>query len=493
MAAPVLRDYQEDFVGLIRGALRSVRSVVGVLQTGGGKTVCFSKIASGVASRGKTVWILAHRKEIISQISMSISRFDVRHQVVANDKTVRRLISRQYLERGESFVVPVSNVVVASVQTLVNRIGSMPLPDYMIVDECHHVTPGSSWGRVVAANPAAKIIGVTATPCRLDGKGLGLAAGGYFEELVEGVSAAELIERGFLCRYRVYTPGNVDVSGLRKRGGDFSESDLESLVDKPGITGDVVLHYQRICGGDRAVVFGVSVRHAQHVCDAFLAGGVPAAVLTGEMDEDARNDVLEAYTEGRILVLCTVDIVSEGFDLPAITAVILLRPTASFSLYRQQVGRVLRIFHGKEWAYIIDHVGNWDRHGPPDAEVAWSLDGVVKSPRETGEQAEPMKVCPKCFYVHDPSPICPGCGHVYQTNGRELKERGGVLVELTKEEIAAAKEKAKAAKKKAVYKAKTLEELQAIAEKFGYSPGWAEHTFRARRQVEARYRKQSRY
>lgn len=485
MAAPVLRDYQDDFVGLIRVALRDFRSVVAVLQTGGGKTVCFSFMTEGIASKGKTVWILAHRREIISQISNSIARFGVRHQVVANDKTRRSLIAQQFLDHGESFVVPVSNVVVASVQTLVNRLDSLPPPDYLIIDECHHVTPGSSWGRVVAANPDAKLIGVTATACRLDGKGLGVDAGGYFETLVEGISPAELIERGFLCRYKVFTPSTVDLSGVHKRGGDYVESELAAVVDKPKITGNAVMHYKRICPGQRAVVFAVNIRHAQNVCDSFNEGGVPAAMLHGEMDLDARTAVLADYAAGRVLVLCTVDIVSEGFDLPAIAAVILLRPTQSFSLYRQQVGRCLRPLEGKDWAYIIDHVGNFDRHGPPDMEVEWTLDGYTKQGKTLSENPEAMRVCPVCFYCHDPAPVCPDCGHVYQTKKRDLSEdEHGRLVELTPEEIARRKQK----KKKTIQKAKTLEELKAVEKQFGYSEGWAEHTYYARRKIADRYK-----
>ena len=305
----------------------------------------------------------------------------------------------------------------------------------VLVHNCHHLTTDSTWGRVVSAYPDAKLLPVTATPCRLDGKGLGLGQGGFADELVMGPTMRELIEAGFLSPYRIFAPPNaLDLTGVRTRAGDYAKEQLASAVDKPSITGDSVAHYQRLTPGKRAVAFCVSVAHAQHVAAEFKGAGVPAEFLDGTLDALERDRIIKRFESGETLVLSSCDIISEGFDLPAIEVAILLRPTQSLSLYIQQVGRALRTFPGKTEAVILDHVGAVATHGLPDEEREWSLDGVKPKRRAANDNEDPdvkITTCGQCFTIHAPAPVCPTCGHVYPPKERKVEQQDGELQELT--------------------------------------------------------------
>lgn len=438
-----LRPYQTAAVNGVRAAYAAgKRAPLLVLPTGGGKTTIFSYVTSSAASKGRCVYLIAHRAELVKQIAMTLARFGTRHRIVAPGPVVRQVQVEQFKAFGRTFVDPHATVLVSSVQTLVNRLSAgLPTPDLIVIDEAHHLTLDSTWGRVVSAFPDAKLLPVTATPCRLDGKGLGLGAGGFADELVMGPTMRELIEAGFLSPYRIFAPPNMlDLTGVRTRAGDYAKEQLAEAVDRPSITGDAVEHYTRLAAGKRAVAFCVSVAHAQHVANEFLGAGIPAEFLDGTLDAIERDRIIKRFEAGQTLVLTSCDIISEGFDLPAIEAAILLRPTQSLSLYIQQVGRALRTFPGKREAIILDHVGAVITHGLPDEEREWSLDGVKKGKRGakvTEEKDVKITTCPKCFTIHPPAPNCPTCGHVYPAQERKIESTDGQLVELGAEQMEA--------------------------------------------------------
>lgn len=371
----------------------------------------------------------------------------------------------------------------ASVQTLVKRLDSgLPEPDLIVIDEAHHLTADSTWGRIVGAYPKARLLPVTATPCRLDGKGLGIGAGGYADTMVMGPTMRALINDGFLSPYRIFAPPNaLDLTGVRTRAGDYAKDQLATAIDKPSITGDAVEHYQRLASGKRAVAFCVSVAHAQHVASEFNAAGIAAEFLDGTQDAGERDRIIQRFTRGETLVLSSCDIVSEGFDLPAIEVAILLRPTQSLSLYIQQVGRALRTFPGKTEAIILDHVGAVMTHGLPDEEREWSLDGMQKKQRQAANDNEPgvdsVATCPKCFTVHLPAPECPTCGHIYPIRERKVEKTDGELVELGADQLEAMRRQ----KRILQGQAQTVEQL--VAQGIG--------RFRAMKIVEAREQKQA--
>jgi superfamily II DNA or RNA helicase len=409
-----LRDYQESAVQAVRDSFRSGhKNTLLVSPTGSGKTVIFSYIAAGMARNNKRILIVAHRRELLKQISNALKKVGVAHAVMAGGY------------RG----VPTANVVVASVFTLVKRIKGMQPFDLIIGDEAHHFTPDSSWGKVVIGFPGARVLGVTATPERLDGKGLGQ----MFEDMVMGPTVAELTAQGFLSHAIVYAPSAPDLNGVGTRMGDYVQKQLEEAMVKTVITGSAVKHYGKYAPGKKAIAFCVSVRHAKDVAAEFREAGFTASHIDGGMKEEERDGVLKAFEEGRVQVLTSCDLVSEGFDLPAVEVAILLRPTKSLGLYLQQCGRAIRPHPDKEKTIILDHAGNTARHGFIDDDREWTLaDGFVQG-RGNGDKAETVRTCTACFAMHKPSPTCPVCGYVYPVKPRVVKHVDGDLVMMARE------------------------------------------------------------
>jgi superfamily II DNA or RNA helicase len=403
-----LRDYQQTLADDIRQAFRDGhKAPLAVAPTGAGKTVLFSFIARNASARGNTVWILVHRAELINQTSKTLRNVGVEHGLIAAGKTPD----------------PHKMVQVASVQTVVNRTVSRP-PDIIIIDEAHHACAGS-WLKIICKYPDARIIGFTATPERLDGKGLG----DIFDTMVLGPETKTLIQRGFLCPPIYYVPpSTVDMSGVHTRCGDFAANEVAERVDKPRITGDAVDHYRRICSGQPALAFCANIKHAEHVAEAFRAAGYRWKVLAGKMTQSDRDGMIEGLANGSLHGLSTCEIVSEGFDLPVCSVAILLRPTQSLSLHLQQIGRPLRTAPDKPRAYIIDHVGNIDRHKLAETSREWSLTGRAdRKKREKETPSIEVRQCPECYCCHEPAPVCPSCGHAYVAKERKIEEIAGTL------------------------------------------------------------------
>lgn len=463
-----LRPYQQQAVDGIRDSYRQGnKSPLLVLPTGGGKTIVFTYIAANASARGKRVLVLVHRIELMRQTSEKLHNFGVDHGLI------NPLFTPQYWK----------SVQVASVQTLVRRLNKLAAapPDLIIVDEAHHATAGT-WRTIIEAYPNALVLGVTATPCRGDGTGLGKDAGGMFDDLIIGPQITDLINDGFLVSPKVYAPlEQIDLTGLRTRMGDYVKEDVERAVDKPKITGHAVDHYRRLCPGAPAVAFCVSIAHAEHVAEEFKSAGFRAVALDGSHDDDYRKRILKALATGEVQVVTSCDLISEGTDIPAIGAAILLRPTQSLGLYLQQVGRALRTCEGKEQAIILDHVGNVITHGMPDDYRAWSLDGTEK--RARGAKSEPtirVNQCDNCFAVFAPAPACPQCGHVKHVQDRAPEQVDGDLKEVSAADAALIRRQ-KAAE---VAKARSREDLEAIAKARGYKPGWVTIKLRERERAQ---------
>ena len=452
-----LRDYQLDLVDGVRGSYRSgKRSPLVVSPTGSGKTVLFAYIAQGTSAKGNSVVILVHRQELVDQTCRTLRAFGVDHGVIAAGRTPDRSHAVQ----------------VASVQTYVRRLDSFK-PALIIADEAHHATAGS-WRKVINHHPQARVLGVTATPQRLDGKGLK----DVFDDLIRGPEVADLIEGGHLAPPVYFAPPVVaDLSHIGTRGGDFAQDELAAEMDRPTITGDAVEHYSRICRGAPAVTFCCSVKHAQHVAEQFQSAGFKAATIDGTMDREARRDVVRALGDGRLDVLTSCEIINEGFDLPVVSAAILLRPTKSLGLHLQQIGRVLRPAPGKDKAVILDHVGNLSRHGFAEDIRDWTLEGRKKKKRKTDDEEEVQsRQCPECFRCHPPAPVCPECGFEYPRKEREIEQTEGQLVQLDPKEIARQKRQEQGS-------AQTLDDLIALGRARGYrSPEvWAKHVWNSRK------------
>ena len=458
-----LFDFQESALGEISAAWRNGRRAPAlVMPTGSGKTTTFCEAANRAANRGKNTLILVHRRELLKQTSRTLDGFGIDHGMIAS---------------GMSFFRE-KPVQVASVQTLAKRLDKLRgwTPHLIVVDECHHAISGNTWGAALAHFSGTRVLGVTATPQRLDGKGLGAGQGGFFDALIIGPSVAELTERGYLSPAVVYAPKKrIDLSGVKTRMGDYAVGALAEAVDKPSLTGDAVDHYRRICSGEPAIAFCASVAHAEHVAESFRAAGYQATSVDGKLSHAERARRIDDLGRGRLHVLTSCDIISEGTDVPVVSVAIMLRPTQSLSLALQQMGRALRVHPGKDRAVILDHAGNVFRHGLPDDDRDWSLEGQQKTARQKKSDAEPVKQCERCFTVHRLAPVCPACGFAYPVKPREIAQVDGDL-----EQITAGAEKRE--KKREQGKAGSFDQLLELGRARGYKNpyAWASHIWNAR-------------
>lgn len=411
---------------------------------------------STAAKKNKRSFFNVHRRELIIQSVKAFEKVGVSPGVISS---------------GFKPNIPL-NIQVASVQSLPSRMSDYQKPDLIIWDECHHIA-ASTWEKIFNYYKDSFHIGLSATPERADGKGLNK----FFNVMIKGPSVKWLIENKFLSDYKLYAPANVDLTGVRKSMGDYNKTQLEEIMDKPTITGSAIKEYLKIANKKKAVVFCVSVEHSKHVVEQFNSCGVKAAHLDGSDSKDHRDNILKQFAFGKIDVLSNVDLFSEGFDIPSIECVILLRPTYSLPLYLQQVGRSLRPSPGKTHAIILDHVGNVQRHGLPDEDRNWSLLGK-KGRLGTGKSDKntSVKICPSCFAAQEPGlPNCIYCKVEFEKSPREIAQIEGELLEINKEQM-----RLKARRQQGM--AKTMDELIALGKQKGYKKPyyWAKMVFNRR-------------
>lgn len=454
------------------------RNVLVKSPTGSGKTVITAAI---VREANCAVASIAHRSELVTQKSMALAREGIPHRVVGSAQLRRDCTTLHMDELGRNLVNANARVGVCSVDTLIGHDKGDPWLHQVglwDMDEAHHVLKTNKWGKGAAMFPNALGMGVTATEARADGCGLGRHADGLFDALVEGPSPRDLIDAGYLTNYRIFAPpSDVDYSEVTiTASGDYSPAKLRAAVhasDK--IVGDVVRHYKeishRLLGRlGLGVTFAVDIEAAQEIAAAFRAAGVPAEVVSAKTPPLLRAQILRRFKAREVLQLVNVDLFGEGFDLPAIEIVSMVRKTESFPLFVQQFGRVLRPMlpgdvaakwgtftdaerlayiaqSAKPYGIIIDHVGNVIRHGLPDAPRDASLDRRVK--RASGaSDAIPLRSCVNpnangtgvaCAFVYPRTlKACPFCKYEPEPPARTAPEFvDGDLHELTPETLAA--------------------------------------------------------
>jgi superfamily II DNA or RNA helicase len=412
-----LRDYQQQCIDDLRAAFaKKHRRVLLVAPTGAGKTVMFSYLTKKLTERGNRVLLLAHRDFLLDQIGSTLERFGIPHGFIA----AKRRRELCHLTQ------------VAGVHTLKSRVGKIAWqPDWIICDEAHHATAGS-WDVILNAYPAARVVGVTATPQRLDGKGLGEV----FDEMVLRPRVQDLMDRGFLSRVQYYSPKTVSTEGMHTRMGDYVAAEIDQAVNNRGVTGHAVDWYRKACDNAPAIAFCASIAHSENVAEGFREAGYRWQALHSKASYADNQAAIQKLASGELHGVSSCDIISEGFDVPVVTAAILLRPTQSLGLYLQQIGRVLRPAPGKKRAIVIDHVGNvaqckagvWSlNHGRAEDDREWSLDGAKKK-----EKSERVGRCEQCLAIIPPAvKICPECGHERETVERKpLEQVAGDLEEL---------------------------------------------------------------
>ncbi|EDY2030065.1 DEAD/DEAH box helicase [Salmonella enterica] len=476
--AVLLRDYQQESISAVRTEFRTSKAVILVLATGAGKTIIFSEVTRLAKEKGSRVLILAHRDQLIKQCSRKLNDIGTTHGVIMAG------IAPAYHEM----------VQVGSVQTVVRRLDKfIGSPDIIIIDECH-LSMAQTYITILEHFPDAKLLGVTGSPCRLDGRALGRADGGLYDTMVKGITIRQLIARGYLVRPRVFGPSKVvNLKGIdRDKNGEYNSKQLAARMDNRTITGDAIEHYLKICLGVPAICWCVNIQHATNVAAQFNAKGIKAVMLCGEHDSAYRDEVLGKLATGEIQVVTFVGLLIEGVDVPEITCVIILRPTMSLSSYLQTVGRALRPLPGKDCCYVLDHAGLFMRHGLPDEDRDWPLTGTVKKSRSVTDDLA-IKQCPDCFAaftrkdakaaaarVREENPLfdgllaCPRCYADLAGKIHTVKTEKGELVEVTEEQAKLInKEREKKARNDEVRRARSYKELLKIEAKRGYQKGWA--------------------
>lgn len=410
--ALTLRPYQQDMIERTRAAMREHKRVLLQAPTGAGKTAITVHMMARAAEQGKRAFFLVHQSELLSQTSRALWAQHLEHGMIA----AGRVQSNQPAQ-------------VASVQTLVRRLHRYKEPDLIIIDECHR-SASASYQTILDAWPNAWVIGLTATPQRTDGKGLG----DTYAVIVRGPSIRELMDAGYLCDYEIYAPPNtLDLSHLKTKMGDYDRSELEATVDRPTITGDAIATYLKHSPGKRCVVMCVSIKHAEHVRESYLSAGVPCELIEGSMTNQEREAVLDRMRSGETLVISQVQLMIEGVDLPGIEVIQWLRPTQSLIVWMQGNGRGLRPAQGKESLLILDQVGNWQRHGLPDDDREWSLEGRKKGRRSSSDETDiRVQQCQACYHVFRPGVSeCPSCGApVERKEARKIEVVEGELAKV---------------------------------------------------------------
>lgn len=409
MSSSMRQDQQDAYLAL-REAFRRNRSVLYVSPTGSGKTFVAGHIISGALQRNKRVLYTTHLREIIFDVSERLHHAGITHKFI--------------LAGMEKKVLP--DVALASIQTLTRR--EAERFDLIIIDEAHHAV-SRSYRSVLAMHGGAKILGMTATPIRADGCGLG----GIFQEMVIGVKPSVLREAGVIVPARILCPSKPDLSKVRVRRGDYDEGDLEKAVDQPKLVGDIVEQWEKNSIDRQTIVFASSCKHANHICESFVHAGHAAEYIDGDTPHRERKLIFARMRSGETRLLVNVGIATEGVDLPSVGAIVLARPTKSLSLFIQMAGRGLRADGTKVDCLILDHSGSSEDHGYPDEDIPWTLEPEVSIQKEraAAKKKDPTpRVCPECFTLMKPEWAHCVCGYVKVVQKKSMRVVDGDLVEL---------------------------------------------------------------
>jgi DNA repair protein RadD len=463
MTAPALRDYQSNLLVAVREAYRQGhRRILIQAATGSGKTVVASEIIRGCDEKGTHCAFVAHRREIVFQTSQTLDKFGVRHGLIMS---------------GE---LPTSKFVqVCSVQTLASWMKRGKIKPFwhgglLIIDECHRSLAKSYTDLIPEGDRDTLLIGLSATPARSDGRGLG----DLYDVMIQAPSVGELIEHGHLVPPVYYAPTDIDLDDLSVRMGDYVDKELAEKMDRPKLIGDVVENWGRVCADRKTVVFASGVQHSIHLSEAFKAAGIAAAHLDGKTTKDDREEILAGFRKGDIQVLTNCQVLTEGWDQPDVSACVLAKPTKSIGLYLQMLGRVLRPFEGKTDAIIMDHGGCVKEHGFAHEFTDWSLDPDQKQANETQERrkkegGKPI-VCDECFATFTGARICPKCGTPIKIKGKGIVFLEGDLGLVDADNIARKSGYTKEEKQH------WYQQLKYVQEREGYAAGWLAHKYRAK-------------
>jgi DNA repair protein RadD len=449
-----LRPYQLEAIDKIEQS----KSALYVLPTGGGKTVIASAVIERAVQRSERVLVLTHRREILKQTSLKLP---IEHGLIQAGLN----IDLEY------------PVQVASVQTLWARCMrtdklSLPAANLIIIDEAHHVG-ARTWRLILDEYPNARRLGLTATPCRGDGKGLG----NYFDELIEGPQIPELIGTKHLVPTTYYAPANPDLLGVETRQGDYMVSQLADRMNRNDLVGDIVSNWHKLAQRRKTLVFCVDVAHSVHIKDEFVKSGVRAEHVDGSTPKSERDAILARLASGETELVTNCMVLTEGFDLPAMACIVLARPTKQIGLFRQMAGRGLRPAPDKRNLLLIDHSGAVFRHGLLEDPVAWTLDVTKIAKNQAHESRNQHAIsrlieCSQCGALRKGGEPCPHCGFQPKRRPDAIIFREGELARVDH------KSRQPVQSFDPHERMRWHAMLTCIAIERGYKPGWAAHKYR---------------
>ena len=437
-----LRDYQIRSIQKIRDAFANgYKRPILRLDCGAGKTITSAWMVIESAKKGNDVLFLVHRKELLDQT-----------QQVFN-------------ELG----VDMTHIKIGMIVTVGNNLDKYN-PRFIIADECNFAL-SKTWRKVLDYYKDAYVLGLSATPVRLDGN----AMGDVFDIIIEDVNAKQLIEMKRLSPYEYYAPKlDIDLTDVHMRNGDYKQEELEASMMKSKIYGDVIKYYSQF-KNLKTIVYCTTIKHAQDTARIFNENGYRSKAIDSHLSKKEREQIVNEFKNNEIDILCNCDLISFGFDVPDCNAVVLLRPTQSTSLYIQQAMRSMRYLENKT-AYILDFVGNVYRHGMPTDTRPWSLTGRMRAYNPSGEPDITCRQCERCYRVYAGTQvICPYCAH---DNGRTRRE-----IEADRDaELQRIEAVTRIEQRRQQGRAKNYQELVQLGRERGYkSPeAWARYIIRSR-------------
>nr|QPI16363.1 MAG: hypothetical protein NIOZUU157_00253 [Virus NIOZ-UU157] len=460
-----LRQYQKDTLNnIIRSQRKGNKNILLQAATGSGKTVMASAFVKHSINQNKNVLFLAHRRELITQCSDKLTEEGVKHGIIMAGE------SAQFWH----------NTQVASIDTLrsrsiTNQKEALPKADLVIIDEAHRCL-SNTYLKIIDMYNNSNVLGLTATPIRSDGRGLG----NIFSDMVQAPSIRELINQGHLVGCEYFAPTIPDLNGIQTSMGDYNSVQLADRMDHPKLIGDIVSSWNKIANNKKTIVFASSVAHSKNLAESFIDIGVKAAHIDGTTDHAERERVLNEFNNGDIKIICNCMVLTEGFDCPPAEVCVLARPTKSLGMYIQMVGRVLRPYEGKTHATIIDHSGAVYTHGFVEDDIEWHLDPkramTIKERKLAKPKEETQIICEGCFSMFSGSNICSRCGHV------QLKK--SKYVSVLDKELGFVDKITKTVKKKLTYAPEFRKEFYAMllghCAIHKYKEGWAYHTYKMR-------------
>lgn len=432
-----LHKYQNSLVSRARTELSNGNhSVLLISPAGSGKSVIIAEIARLATSKGGHVMFMVHRQELIAQITQSF---------IENE-------------------VDLEKCTIMTVGKIANRLGKLRAPTLIITDETHH-SLAATYIKIYDYYSEIPRLGFTASPWRMSGKGFTEV----YSSMVEGPDVSWLIENSFLAPYKYFSVNLINESLLKKSSvGDYTKDSIDQAVSRT-IFGDVVKTYRDKADGKQAIIYCHSVEFSKQVAENFVKEGVTAVHADAKTPKKLRDEIMSDFKSGKTKILCNVDLISEGFNVPDCEVVIMLRPTESLVLHIQQSMRSMRYKTDKQ-AVIIDHVANYLKHGLPDTPRQWQLGDRDKKSSSSKSDAIPIKQCPECFAI-----VPSDHKYCYECDYEFIPEESVMQVDDTAEIVEITQDFSLTASyivTKSVEELNSMEELKAYQKARNYKPGW---------------------